>query len=187
MKLTKIALLVACMLYLTACSDNNAWVAYNNENFNYTVLFPEEPTVETTTIELPEGNVPSQGVSAYEHIKSGKKNLFMINCITFPNTIIKEGNTVGREALYSNVVTQLLNDLNGKLVFERAVEVAGMPARAFRIEYKSSEEESINYMTYRTFIKDNLQFVLQAITNKEEDSEASIEQFMNSFQFTEVE
>jgi hypothetical protein len=189
MKLTKIAVLCYCALFLAACTNEGAWVEYHNENFNYKVLLPEMPTIEKTGINLPTGLIPTESVAAYDSTATFK-NLFMVSCTKFATTIIQEEDestrAAARETLFSNVVTQLLNDTRGQLVYERSEEVVGLPARAFRIEYKIDKNQS-NYMTYKTFVKDDLQFVLQTITAKAQDQEALIEQFMNSFEFSEIE
>jgi hypothetical protein len=166
--------------------NNQTWVKYENSNFNYTIEFPETPRVETRkTPSLLGLMVPAEAVSGYEYSSPSRSNMFMLSCTTFPETIVEENDSLGLGIIFDTLRERLLNRFKGELVFERDVMVEGFLTREFRIEFENEDLEGVNHITYRVFIKDNLQFIFQIITDKSKPSQASIDRFLNSFAFTD--
>lgn len=186
MKIPCLNLLLFSCLLTAACLNNQTWVKYENSTFNYTIEFPENPTVETREIPSVLGLiVPAEVVSGYEYSSPSRNNMFMLSCTEFPEVIVEENDSLGLGGIFDTMRERFLNRLKGELVFERDIIVAGFPTREFQIEFVNEGLEGINHITYRVFMKDNLQFIFQTITEKAKDSQVSIDKFMNSFAFTE--
>lgn len=171
------------LLFITCFScvlPTKEWVNYENKKFGYKAIFPEQPTLEDRMIGSPLGEVPVQAVSAFEYSSPERNNLFTISCTQFPIDVEDDS-----ENILEKLVKRMQNRMKGELVYDKNIEVAGYPAKEFRIEFTKAPLKGVNHLTIRAFVKENLQFILQTISEKEKDNSASIDKFMNSFVWIE--
>lgn len=178
--------ILLCFSFLTiACLGSNEWVKYENTTFNYTIEFPETPRVEKRNTPSVSGQiVPAEAVSGFEYSSPSRNNMFMISCTEFPETIVEENDSLGLGIIFDSLRERLLNRFKGELIFEKNIKIEGFLTREFQIEFENEDLEGINHITYRVFIKDNLQFIFQVITEKDKPVQEFIDRFMNSFSFT---
>lgn len=186
MKIRYLSLLLFSCFLTTACLNNPTWVKYDNSRFNYTIEFPGTPKVENREVPSLLGiMVPVEAVSCFEYSSPSRSNMFMVSCSEFTETIVEENDSIGLVVIFDALQARLLNRFKGELVFERDITFGGFPTREFQMEFVNDQLEGVNQTTYRVFIKGELQFIFQTITEKEKPSQESIDRFMNSFEFTD--
>ncbi|MGH1336827.1 MAG: hypothetical protein ACRBFS_11945 [Aureispira sp.] len=177
--------LLFLFFFLMACKPSTVWVTYENPTFQYTIKFPEKPTIETRQINTFLGQAPAEMASAFEYSSPNRNNIFTVSCTTLPNIGLLDSVILDVDNIAKGMIEGLLERFQGELLYEKEIEVATYSAKEFRIEFDNPKVEGTNHMTVRVFMKGNLQFIIQTISEKEKNTQASIDQFMNSFAWIE--
>ena len=185
MKLFWIYIVFSLFCLTIGCTNETGWVVYENTAFKYTVEMPVNPHVETKDMDAGEGELLVEIAAAFEKVEDVTKNSFMVSCINFPKRIIRENDSVGLEKRFKTIVEGLLIKYKGELIFEKDLQLADLPVKEVQIEYLDAVSGVTNHVTYRIFVKDNLQFLIQVTSEKGKDTEGSGDRFLNSFSFTE--
>lgn len=184
MRILSLSLFLLVSALLISCAGITPWVEYHNTTFGYKIQLPEQPKVETRSISSPMGSVPAEAVTAFEPVSATRGNIFTVSCTSFPAPILDAADTLRLKLNFDEIQERIVNRFEGTLVYEKDVEMAGFPVREFRLEFVNPELEGVTELTVRVLIKENLQFMFQAMAEKGKPNQASIDKFMGSFSFT---
>lgn len=188
MKLLWINILCGFLFLTIGCANEekaDTWVTYENEAFRYTIEMPTQPHMETKDMDAGAGELLVEIAASFEEVEDAPKNSFMVSCMNFPKPIIKKSDTLGLEKLFKTIIKGLLIKFKGELIFEKDLDLAGLPVKEIQIEYLDEVSKLTKLVTYRILVKENLQFLIQMSCAKGKDTKGSGDRFLNSFSFTE--
>jgi hypothetical protein len=181
--------ILSCFFFLTiGCANEEkaeTWVTYENEAFKYTVEMPTQPHMETKDMDAGAGELLVEIAASFQEVEDAPNHSFMVSCMNFPKPIIKKSDTLGLKKLFKTIIEGLLIKFKGELLFEKDIDLAGLPVKEIRIEYLDEVSKLTKLVTYRILVKENLQFLIQTSCVKGKDMEGSGDRFLNSFSFTE--
>jgi hypothetical protein len=177
-KLKSLAAVLSLLFISFGFTTASQWQMYEVGDFK--AKFPSKPTYETQVVNSAVGNL-TMHIHTYQDTTGKLDDNIVYGIITteYPDSIIDSNNPELLANMYRSAIDGAVANVNGKLLSETSITLAGKHGGK---EVKVDYGEGMAIIRMRLFIVKNKMYILQVITLTEKDNNASINEFLNSFQ-----
>lgn len=173
-------LFFALTLFITCSSLSIAqdWINYKSEELAFIAEFPETPKKSVQEVQTSVGLIDMHMVMStpvnddngvYSVIKSDYPKSFFDNATEESNSKVLDGAVQGA-----------VNNVNGKLLYSNKITFNGFPGRESKIEITGA------YLYLNSYLVNNQMYINQVICYADNDNNASIKRFFDSFDIIKV-
>ncbi len=155
-----------------ACSPPPKAREFRSEAGRFSVMTPAALEEHTRNVETQIGTIVSRMFVG----NSGGIG-YMVGYSDYPDEVIQ---TSDPEEMLDGSRNGAVNNVNGKLVMETRISLAGHPGREFVAEAKGKNQEDLTIKTRLFLVKNRLYMVLTA-AKKEKAASSEMNQFLQSF------
>lgn len=153
------------------------WYPFKSEG--YSIEFPVKPTIETSKVPSPIGELTLIN-SMYDAQKTGDKNdnlAYSVIVTDYPDSLIHSDNKEMLPAFFRNSIDGGVANSGGTLSSEKEIEIGGYPGREARVDLN----EGKGVLIIRCYLVKNRFYILQTITEKPKFPNNSVDRFLGSF------
>lgn len=177
-KLKSLAAVLSLLFISFGFTTASQWEMYEVADFK--AKFPSKPNYETQVVNSAVGNL-TMHIHMLDASSSGTDENLVYGIITteYPDSIIDTNNPELLADMYRSAIDGAVANVKGKLLSETSITLAGKHGGK---EVKVDYGEGMAFIKMRLFIIKNKMYILQTITLAEKDNNASINEFLNSFQ-----
>ncbi len=151
--------------------DNSNWKKYKSNNGNYSILFPVNPTEETTTMNTAYGYVDNYSAKA-----NADGIYYSVVFNELPSSYLSETTADGILDLSRS---QMVDSVSGTLLSEKIISIDNYPGRELRVKFSSGSESGI--ITVRVYVVEYRIYRIVVSTTEDDQFNNSINKFLNSF------
>ena len=172
-----VAIVLAIAILATGFQKSVDWYQYKSAG--YEVAFPAEPKAQQQTVPTQIGDL-KMDIRMYEPSKSGQEDdnlVYMTNVTEYPESKINSDNKANLEAVFRGGIDGSVKNVEGKLLSEKVIEMAGFPGREIKVDVKNG----IAIIRARYFLVKNVMYIVQVITATEKFPNAAADRFFSSF------
>jgi len=159
-----------------SCNRPHDWTLY--EGNGCSALFPDKPTGDIQTVNTAIGEL-KMDIHQYEVPKLVIDDNLTYGLIEseYPDSLINSDKKDILERFFRGSLDGAVNNVHGKLLSEKPIEIDGFPGREARIDFRNG----LAVVTMREYLVKNKLYILQTITETKKDLNKSIAKFMGSF------
>ncbi len=143
---------------------------------SYTVDFPSEPSYTTSVVDSEMGKI-TMHLMMLEDVVDDVNGLYMTNEAEYPTHVINESNAFDLNKFYISSINGSINAMNADLISIHNIKYNSHVGK----EFKSYLAEGELILTYRIYLINNILYNLGVATTPENDNNASMIQFFDSF------
>jgi hypothetical protein len=179
MKNNKIYLFAVVVLFATmSFVGAQSWYTLTLKNYGCKIDFPAEPTQKKQKVSSAVGKLKLDMYIYQPSEQSKDANIvYLFNYTEYPSAQVSSDDTEALDTFFDNAVGGAVSTANGKLLSEKEISIGTYPGREVKIDYP----EGAAIITVRMYLVENKMYMLETITDKKKDSNASITKFMDSF------
>ena len=169
-------IIALCIMLLTATGFTIAeWYKYET---TYAQLdFPEKPNTTVQTVATTIGELPME-ISMYEGVPDKDDNhLYGFISSVYPDSLINSDKKELLPKFFRSSIDGAVNNVKGKLLTEKEIQMEGYPGRDVRIDYG----DGIAILHIRVFLVKNRVMIIQTITPTSKENNPAAERFHKSF------
>jgi hypothetical protein len=168
-----LSLLFISFGFTTACQ----WEIYEVADFK--AKFPSKPTYESQVVNSAVGNL-TMHIHTYQAVDSETEDNLVYGVISteYPDSIIDSNNPELMSSMFRSAIDGAVESVKGKLLTEKNITLDKYQGREIKVDY----DNGAAFIRMRLYIVKNKMYILQTITYSAKDNNASINEFLNSFQ-----
>ena len=172
---TKLILLSALLILSSAFAPAD-WYTFKEDGFK--IDFPEKPTTETQSVPSAIGDLKMKMYMVDASEKKDAENMvYMVITTFYPDTLVNSDKKDMLENLFRSSIDGAVQNVQGKLLSEKRIELNGFPGRDIKVDY----QEGVAILRMRMYLVKNKMYILQVITETAKESNKSIDRFLDSF------
>jgi hypothetical protein len=151
------------------------------ESNGFKMEFPKKPDYETQMLNSAAGEL-KMNIYTYDASKSGNDDNLLYGFIftDYPDSLISSDKKEILSDFFRNSIAGSVNNVKGKLLSEKNIEINGFPGREIKVDYR----EGMAIIKTRIYLVKNRLYIIQTITETRNGSNKSIDKFMDSFRLT---
>jgi hypothetical protein len=149
------------------------------ETADYSVEFPAEPIAEAQHSNSPIGPLVLD-IKVYEVVEIEKDDNYVYGIISteYPEGSVHSDKKESLKAIFDGAVNGAVENMNGKLLSQKEIEMKGYPGREFRIDFQNG----VATVTMRAYLVKNKMLILQTICDPKKEGNAASKHFFASFE-----
>jgi hypothetical protein len=153
------------------------WEIYEVADFK--AKFPSKPTYETQVVNSAVGNL-TMHIHMYDASNTGTDDNLVYGIISteYPDSTIDSNDSELMSNMFRSAIDGAVSNVKGKLLSEKNISIGKYPGREIKVDYG----DGVAFIRMRLYLVKNKMYILQTITLTEKDNNASINEFLNSFQ-----
>lgn len=146
---------------------------------SYKILFPKKPIAMTKDIDSKAGKL-TMNVYMYNVSKDEKdhNHLYITNETLYPDALFNSEKKDFLDEFFNNSILGAVNNAHGKLMSKKIIQLDNYPGREVIIGLR----EGSAVAKLRMYLVKNTMFMIETITDANNQSNKSIDKFMESFQ-----
>lgn len=169
---TALVFILVFTLGFTVLSD---WYLFETDNFS--IEFPQKPVEKTQSLPTTIGDLKIVMWSA-ESKKGEDDNLvYSLMLSDYPDSLINSDKVELLDRFFRGSVDGAVNNIKGKLLSEKNIELSGFPGREARIEYANGK----SIIKMKLYLVHNRMYILQTITEPGKEDNPNSFRFHDSF------
>ena len=179
MKLSQAILSGIILLIIFSFSNHRQdWKQVLPEGGNCSILMPASPKEIDKIINNPLYGELTAKIWTFQPEKGPDPNIaYMVGYIDYPERTIHSDSIRLLKNFFNSSRDGAINNVQGKLLSETIINLSGYPGREVRVDFKNG----LALIRYRYFLVRNRLYMLQVITLTENNFNASINKFLDSF------
>jgi len=169
--------LLAAMLLPVLLSFAPDWYTYSSNEHGFSMKFPGKPVESSNEITTDIGPLNIKFFT-YEPDTANEPNIVYMALVTiYPESKISSDKKDIIPQIFRNAIDGGVSNVKGILVSEKNISLGGYPGRSFKMTY----DDGANVITAKAYLVKNRMYMMQTITTKANEDDASHERFLNSF------
>jgi len=171
----RIDLFLALLFLPILMSFTPDWVKYTSSKDFFSINFPGKPVENEQTISLGNEGMLVKTIST----KIGERG-YGITVMLYPESVnLSSDSKEDAAKVFRSSIDGGVNNLgDGQLISEMDIELDGYPGREFKITFMGGK----GLITGRIYFVNKHIYLLQAATSIDDEGDADIKRFINSFQ-----
>jgi hypothetical protein len=173
--------LIAAIFILTFLTMSFVHVEdwYQYETKYYKILFPKKPTESSQVAKSAIGDLKlNLSIYAVPENETEDNLAYLVNETEYPDSVINSDKKDLLENFFRHSIDGAVNNVQGKLLSEKVIELNKFPGREIRADYQNG----LAVITMRLYLVRNKLFLTETITDTKKDFNKSISKFMDSFE-----
>ncbi len=122
------------LLFLAVLSFTKEWYLYSSKELNFSILFPKKPEVQEKKLNSDIGTVQQSTVFLRRPDSTAIEYQIIVSSYS-PEVFEGEATDSLRNWIQSTISNEMLNYLNGELIYENDSELKGVPCSWYLIRY----------------------------------------------------
>lgn len=173
MKKHILVLLVATISHFAVAQN---WIEYSNQEFDFEVLFPQEPTYSKESIKTEMGELVTHMFMQNSAESTISLNPFYSVVITvYPDDAIKNGPADFVKSTLDGTVSAMANSVRGKIIYDNIIGIKGFPGRHVKIALDGA------FIYMQIYLIENRLYMTQIMALLEHEDNNEISKFQDSF------
>lgn len=176
-KLKSLAAVLTFLLISFGFTTASQWETYEVADFK--AKFPSKPTYETQVVNSAVGDLIMH-IHMYDASNATNDDNLVYGIISteYPDSTIDSNNPEFLSSMFRSAIDGAVANVKGKLISEKPITIGKFPGREVKVDYA----EGVAIIRMRLYLVNNKMYILQTITLTAKDNNASINEFLNSFQ-----
>ncbi len=148
------------------------------EEHNFSVAFPGQPTTKTQTVDSDLGGRLTLNMLLYEAEQPSENLAFMAAQVRYPPNVIDVSSPQSLNTFYGKSIQGSIKSLNAEFVSVVDISYQKHPGKEYRCQLMDGKALCV----YRIFFINDHLYTVGVITTHENDKNASLVKFLDSFQ-----
>jgi len=171
---------VCSSLIITA--QTSEWVTVKAEAEGYKIDFPEQPIEQSQNVPSEIGDLTMKFFMLDNSSNSNAENIIYMSAYTqYPEDFVIDTSEAFTTSVLDGVVKGAVANVRGELISDTKVVFKEYPGRKIKIEIQGGM-----VINAQAILVGNLLYIYQTISKKENDDNAKMKTFFNSFDFIET-
>ncbi len=165
------------LLATAVSAQSDSWVLFKTAAFS--AEFPKQPATEATKVNsaIGELKLDMYTYDASESSDNDANYVYMVMSTEYPDSLVNSDDTDRLPDIFRGGIDGAVNNVKGKLLSEKIIEIDGFPGREIKIDFK----DGLAVITVRLYLVKNKMYMVQVITATENDMNKASQKFLNSF------
>jgi hypothetical protein len=176
-KLKSLAAVLSILFISFGFTTASQWEIYEVADFK--AKFPSKPTYETQVVNSAVGNLTMHiHMLDASNTGTGENLVYGIISTEYPDSSIDSNDPELMSNMFRGAIDGAVKNVKGKLLSENNISIDKYPGREIKVDYG----DGAAFIRMRLYLVKNKMYILQTITLADKDNNASINEFLNSFQ-----
>ncbi len=160
---------------------NRKWTLFQSYEGKFKVQVPDLMLEKVDTVETPIGKLAYHTFFYQDPTEYAENVLYMISYCDYPSETIHSDSVELVEALFETTMDAAAFSIDGELVYQTPVSLAGYPGRFWRINYLNNQAA----VKTRAYFVENRYYAVQTIMYRALSLNRASDRFLESFRLME--
>jgi hypothetical protein len=179
-KITRSVFFILFLLGVCAFTKSYEWYLYESTTFKFKAEYPGKPTEKVKVLNTEQGEL---NLNMFEYVSKKTETepvlVYIISHIEYPVSNIHTNDKEQLKQFYKTEADKLVTKMQGKLMKETIINLDGFEGAEYRIEIK----DGLEFIKLRLYLINNKLYMVETVTETKNETNKSINRFMNSFKF----